>query len=205
MMTSDLIARYTEEWHAATHHPFLDGVRTGALPEAAFNRWLEQDYQFVRCLLSAQARILANAPRGGHLVLAQGLAALAGELDWFEGHLDARGLSREVVLLPACAAYCDYLDTVSNAAYPEAITAIWAVERAYLEAWSGVRSGAPAYREFVEHWTVPEFAEYVDGLAAAADEALSESPPSYLPTAITEVFLAVARHEATFWQMTYSG
>lgn len=194
-MTADLISRHPAAWYAATHHPFLDGVRTGDLPGAAFNRWLEQDYQFVLCLLRAQARILANAPRSGHLVLAQGLAALAAELDWFEGHLEARGLSRSAELLPACRAYCAFLDLLAGGPYPDAITGIWAVERAYLEAWTGVRPGAPAYREFVEHWTVPAFAAYVDGLAEAADAVLMGSAE--------QTFLAVARHEAAFWQMTY--
>ena len=198
MKTSDLIARYPEEWHAATHHPFLDGVRTGDLPEAAFNRWLEQDYLFVHCLLRAQAMVLADAPRGGLLVLAQGLAALAAELDWFEGHLAARGLNRAAALLPACRDYCRFLTAIGNAEYPKSILALWAVERAYLEAWSGVRPGAPAYREFVGHWTVPEFAAYVDGLAAAADDVLAAGGHADLE----QTFLAVARHEAAFWQMT---
>jgi thiaminase/transcriptional activator TenA len=93
MSTDVLITRYADEWFAAS---------TGDLPEPAFNRWLEQDYQFVLCLLRAQARILADAPRSGRGALAQGLAALAAELDWFEGHLKERGLSRDTTLLPAC-------------------------------------------------------------------------------------------------------
>jgi thiaminase/transcriptional activator TenA len=205
MNTSDLITRYPAEWHAATHHPFLDGVRTGALPEAAFNRWLEQDFQFVLCLLRVQAQILARAPRSGHLVLAQGLAALAAELDWFENHLHTRGLTQEAALLTACREYCAFLEAVVAAPYPQGITAIWAVERAYLEAWTGVRPGAPAYREFVGHWTVPEFAAYVDALATAADEVLQALPQAGDETMgeVAQVFSAVARHEAAFWQMTF--
>jgi thiaminase/transcriptional activator TenA len=83
--------------------------------------------------------------------------------------------------------------------------AIWAVERAYLEAWTGTAPGAPAYREFVSHWTVPEFSAYVDALAAAVDDALNGWMPPADDTldAVAESFRAVARHEAAFWQMTF--
>ena len=53
-----------------------------------------------------------------------------------------------------------------------ALTALWVLERVYLEAWTGAVPGAPAFREFVEHWTEPAFAGYVESLAAAADAAL---------------------------------
>ncbi len=38
MTTRELIADDAELWHAATHHPFLEGVRDGTLDPAAFSR-----------------------------------------------------------------------------------------------------------------------------------------------------------------------
>ena len=35
MTTLQLIADDAEPWHAATHHPFLDGVRDGTLDRIA--------------------------------------------------------------------------------------------------------------------------------------------------------------------------
>ena len=59
------------------HAPFLDGVRDGTLPPAAFDRWLAQDALFVADLLRFQARLLARAPRPAQAVLAAGAVALS--------------------------------------------------------------------------------------------------------------------------------
>mgnify|MGYP001134013547 CR=1 FL=1 len=63
--------------------------------------------------------------------------------------------------------------------------------------------GAPAFRAFVEHWTVPEFSIYVENLARAADAALSLADPDAQAEAVA-AFLEVAQQEADFWQMTWS-
>jgi thiaminase/transcriptional activator TenA len=63
MTTRELIADDRELWHAATHHPFLDGVRDGTLDPAAFSRWLAQDYHFALALIGAEGRYLARPQR----------------------------------------------------------------------------------------------------------------------------------------------
>jgi thiaminase/transcriptional activator TenA len=200
----DLLARHPELWRRATRHPFLDGVRDGSLPEEAFRRWLVQDYHFVRGLLPAQAYVLAASPRPDQRVLASGLAGLAEELDWFEQHARSRGLSLEVALHPTCRAYVDFLQGLRELPYAAQITALWACERAYLDAWTSASPGAPAYREFVEHWTQPGFAEYVAGLEACARRALGSASASERATA-EEAFCRVADYEAAFWEMTWEG
>src|SRR5690606_14487068 len=35
------------EWRAYTHHPFVAGLADGSLPQAAFRRYLGQDYLFL--------------------------------------------------------------------------------------------------------------------------------------------------------------
>jgi thiaminase/transcriptional activator TenA len=87
--------------------------------------------------------------------------------------------------------------------FAAALVALWALERAYLEAWGSARPGHPSYRGFVEHWTVPAFGEYVDGLGAAADRALAESPSDDGPA--EAAFLETARAERAFWEMAWSG
>ncbi len=66
-----------------------------------------------------------------------------------------------------------------------------AVERAYLEAWRGAAPRASEYREFVEHWTAPAYANYVAGLEVHA----TDSP------AAEAAWLRIVRLEREFWDM----
>src|SRR3712207_927117 len=68
---ADLPSRSPDAWRAATRHPFLDAVRDGTIPVAAFDTWLVQDARFVADLLRFQARLLARAPRPAQAVLAE--------------------------------------------------------------------------------------------------------------------------------------
>ena len=70
---------------------------------------------------------------------------------------------------------------------------LWTIERTYLDAWSHARPGAPEYRDFVEHWTLPGFADYVAGLEAAADGVPAPDADA--------VFTEVVAAETAFWAM----
>jgi formylaminopyrimidine deformylase / aminopyrimidine aminohydrolase len=195
-----LVDRYPAAWREATRHPFLEGVAHGALPVEAFERWLAQDYLFVQDLLAAQARLLARAPRPAQAVLAAGLVALEAELGWFEGQAQGRGLALNVARHPTTMAYRDFLLGLEQREYPAALTALWALERAYLDAWRGAAPGHPAYREFVEHWTAPAFREYVASLERADDESLAAGNADEQAEA---AFLEVTRLERAFWEMAW--
>lgn len=75
------------------------------------------------------------------------------------------------------------------------------MERAYLEAWENAAPGHPDYREFVEHWTTPEFADYMVGLEKAAGSALGTGGEGERAEA---AFLEVTRLEKDFWEMAWS-
>ncbi len=199
MKAHELIAAEARLWHEATHHRFLDQVREGTLASAAFARWLSQDYHFGVALLRAEARWLAGAPRDDLPLLAGGVGAMVEEIDWFERKAGERGIDLERPLHPTVRTYIDYLCALSDEPYPVQLTALWALERAYLEAWRTARPGAPAFREFVERWTNDAFAAYVDALEAALNRALAVGGD-----AERDAFRWVARHERAFWQMAYA-
>lgn len=197
MPVAELLVRHADAWARATRSPFLDAVRDGSLPPAVFDTWLVQDAHFLGDLLRFQARLLARAPRPAQGVLAGGCVALVGELDWFGRVAAARGLDLDAPQLPATIAYGDLLYRLDAADVGTALVALWAVERAYLDAWSAARPGAELYRPFVEHWTTPAFAAYVAGLEAAADGAAVDDAGA----GDAAVFLEVAEAEAAFWEM----
>jgi len=188
---SELIQRHAQAWRAATAHPFLDGVRDGDLPEGAFAAWLQQDHLFVSDLLAYQARLLARSPRSAQKVLAAGLVALEAELTWFEANVVRDGVVLDATRHLATQAYGKELDRLLTEPFDVGITGLWALELAYLEAWRGAIPGASEYREYVEHWTVPEFADYVAGLEVHAND----SP------AAEAAWLRIVRLEREFWDM----
>jgi thiaminase len=190
---AELLQRHGDAWRAATGHAFLAGVRDGSVPVAAFDTWLVQDALFVADLLRFQARLLARAPRPAQAVLATGAGSLVAELDWFEQQAAARGLDLAAAPLPATRAYAALLERLDGAEVGTALMALWTIERTYLDAWSGALPGAPAYRDFVAHWTVPGFAGYVADLEAAADLLAGSGAD--------DVFLEVVAAETAFWEM----
>lgn len=197
----DLPKRHSTAWARATEHAFLAAVRDGVIAEPAFDRWLAQDFRFVGYLLRFQARLLARAPRQAQAVLAGGVVALVDELAWFERKAAARGLDLAVPELPATAAYGRLLERLDAADVPIALTMLWALERVYLEAWTYAKPGASVFREYVEHWTTPQFAAYVNQLERAADGALNDAPQ---PADIDAYFRQVVEAEVRFWDMAWT-
>lgn len=197
MPVTDVHSRNATAWRAATQHPFLVAVRDGTVRPAAFAAWLGQDHRFVCDLLAFQARLLARAPRYTQSVLANGAVALVDELAWFEQQAATRRIDLAAPARAATADYARLLGRLDQVAVEVALTALWAIERVYLDAWSFAAPGALAYREFVTHWTTPEFAAYVDALGEAADAALAGSTPPDLHAVLGEVLAA----ETRFWDM----
>jgi formylaminopyrimidine deformylase / aminopyrimidine aminohydrolase len=177
-------------WSAATRHPFLDAVREGTIANSAFDRWLAQDALFVGDLLTFQARLLARAPREAQAVLAGGCVALVAELDWFEDQAARRGIGLEQPALAATLTYRGLLWRLDAAPYEAAVTALWVIERVYLLAWTSAASDSSPFGEFVEHWSAPAFADYVDALGVLA-----------VPDRHDELVADVLAHEVAFWDM----
>jgi thiaminase len=177
-------------WTAATRHRFLDAVREGTIADVAFERWLAQDALFVADLLAFQARLLGRAPRPAQAVLAEGCVALVAELDWFEIMAARRGIDLGPPALPATLAYRALLLRLDAAPYGAAVTALWVLERVYLLAWASAASSTSPFGEFVEHWTAPGFAGYVDALGELA-----------ILDGEDDLVRDVLTHEVAFWDM----
>jgi thiaminase/transcriptional activator TenA len=165
-------------------------VRDGTIADEEFNRWLAQDALFVADLLTFQARLLARAPRPAQGVLAGGCMALVEELDWFEVQAAERGVALDHPALDATLAYRELLRRLDAMSVDEALTALWVIERVYLLAWSSAVSSSSPLRDFVEHWTAPGFAAYVDALGELAT-----------PEGKDEVVAEVLGCEVAFWDM----
>ncbi len=200
MRTNELIRGEAGLWQAATHHAFLDEVRDGTLAPAAFARWLCQDYHFGLALTRAEARAFAVAPREDLELLVAGIQAMVAEIERFERKASERAIVLDVPLHPTARAYIDYLQALADEPYSVQLTALWALELAYLEGWRTALPGAPAFREFVEHWTNDGFAAYVTALERATNRVLAQGGD-----AERQAFRRVAKYERAFWEMAFAG
>ena len=70
--TSRLVQGAGDLWHGAINTAFLDSVADGTLPRDAFDRWLVQDYLFVRQLTNFAALSTSKASRDAQRVLITG-------------------------------------------------------------------------------------------------------------------------------------
>lgn len=188
MSGEEILRAHAEAWRRATRHPFLVGIRDGTLPEHAFAAWLGQDRLFVSDLLWFQARLLARSPRAAQRVLAVGVLALVDEQDWFDVQAERLAPELETVRMPATRAYRALLERLDGEPFGAAVTALWVLERVYLDAWSYAAPSGPPYDTFVEHWTTPQFCAYVQELEALVDAAHGD------------VVTAVLEAEVAFWE-----
>ena len=158
----------------------------------AFRAWLPQDYLFVGDELRFQAGVLRLAPRPAQAILIAGLGGLEAELTWFETQAERFGISLQQEPGEVTRRYRNLMSESLSSGWAPAMTVLWTLERAYLEAWRGATPGGGEYREFVEHWTAPEFAGYVDSLEQVLGEAGDEP-----------VFQRTAELERDFWEVAW--
>ncbi len=202
MRPDDLLQHHKEVWNAATRHPFLAAVRDGTLDAAVFATWLVQDYLFVANEFAVQARLLARAPRNAQKLLIGSLQGLESELSWFESHARTRNLALHAEHYSTTAAYRDFLNSLDQKPYTVALTAVWAVERAYLESWQSALPSHGQYQEYIEHWANAEFESFVSELEDAAADALQAND---VHSEAEAAFLNVAQLEHDFWEMAWKG
>lgn len=194
ILFSKFIQNSHELWAQATDVDFLTAIEEDTISPDAFQQWLEQDYHFVKGLLSAQAIMTSKTPRPSQSVLIRGLAAMDHELNWFEDNASKRGYNLQSEINPVCQRYIDYLMTAAyNQPYEVNLAVIFGVEVAYLAGWSSIEAKGP-YEEFIRRWSNPEFVSYVKELQQCAEE--NPHPEQQ------KQFDQVLRHERDFWRMT---
>ncbi len=182
-------------WQEATRSPFLNSLADGSLPAKAFQRWLSQDYLFAKGLTTFQAILVSKAPRDCHRPLISGLAALDGEMEWFEAHARRLQIGLDVPPHPICRRYIDFLIQCGyGEPYPVLLAVLFGVEVSYLAAWSTLPREGP-YAEFIERWSSAAFIDYVSALRVLAER--------YPHEEAQRVFDAVLRHERDFWKMAW--
>ncbi len=196
-------------WAAQHAHPFVRGIGDGSLPEARFRFYVRQDYLF----LADYGRLLAlGAARAPRLEWMRRFAALAQsvletEMDLhrqFAARWGVSGAELEAErAAPATRAYCDFLlRTAALGDFGELVAALLPCMWGYAEI--GGRLAADSgpdhpYREWIETYASPEFAELAAWCRGLAD-AVGAGAGLELRERMHRAFLTSSELELGFWQ-----
>jgi thiaminase len=200
-----LVAAHDELWPEIAGHPFLVAAGAGLLPPDSFDRWLVADHW----LLSGTRRFLAGlvltAPdEYARDVLSRAFEPLQGMLDLFRHEAVVRGLELDDEPGPVTLGYTAYLLASLHDGFPVALAALYATEKARLDAWTAVRRRSDTsspHRHFLEAWASPAYAAWVDAL----DELLGRTAVNGPTGDMYSAFGRVTRFEIDLWDAVHSG
>ena len=207
--TQKLLEEHAPLWQRATHHPFLEETAALTIPDRVFAQWLAQDYLFGVDYTRFLALLSARAPGEFMESLGRSVGVMLNELALFRKMAKRAGVDlASAKPLPTCRAYTDYLLRLAyRESFPVCFTSLWTLERAYYEAWRWVKEnlrGESPWQEFIDNWTTPEFASFVEWLGESLDRIAEGQDPAELAE-MEENFILTCHYEERFWQMSYSG
>lgn len=200
--SAQLLAGNGDLWDALVSHPFVADTAHGVLPRETFGRWLAEDHFYVAEFRRFLAVLAAQAPtEPARDLLAGALGPLRSELDLFRREAGERGIRLAGEPGPTTLGYSAYLHACALDGYAAGLTALYAAEKAYFDAWSAVRAraerGSP-YWPFIDNWSSAAFGQWVADVGALLDaEPLSDG--------LRRTFRRVARFELRFWDAVYAG
>ena len=191
----------------------MEAIGAGTVPEAAWRRWITQDYLFLIDYCRVFALGAARAPDLPTLArFATLLESTANsEMDLHRRFAARFGLTpadlEASAREPETAAYCDFLlRTASLGEFADLAAALlpcmWAFSWIGRQLAQRVRPADDRCREWIDGYASTEFAQLaqwcrdlVDGCAEATDDAGR--------LRLRELFLESSRHELRFWDMAW--
>ena len=214
--TEWLRARTGDRWTAATEHRFTEELADGSLDEAVLERYLLQDYVFLREATGLVAGAAADAPdvesRGE---IAEFLAMLCSdENDYFRRAFDALDVPESEFespeLTPTTEAFLDLVHrAASEGGYAESLAVFVPAEWVYLEWGRRANERAAAdlpstHREWIDLHADESFVEFVTWLRGELDAVGPELSPRR-QRHVVRLFERTVDLEAAFFDAAYGG
>ena len=201
--SQDLLCANDDLWPSLTGHPFVTAAADGTLPAGAFDRWIVADHAFVVAFRRFLAGLLAIAPtEDARDLLTGSLGPLQEELDLFREAAARRNLDLAVEPTLVELGYSAFLIASLADGWATAVTILYGAEKAYSDAWTAVRAKAAAdspHWSFIDNWSSPAFAAWVDRIGELVDVL-----PSHEWPAAHVAFRRVVRFESAFWDSVLS-
>lgn len=204
-------------WQAYTHHAFVEGLATGALPRARFLYYLRQDYLFL--IHFARAWALAAA-KGETLAEIRAASATVQALAHVEMPLHVQICAREGIdaatleateEAPATLAYTRYvLEAGYSGDFLDLMAALAPCVLGYGEIGARLAGRGGAYAGWIETYGGAAYQALCRDVGALIDGALLHRlGPDWagLPrfARLTQRFATATRLEVGFWQMGLEG
>ncbi|MCT8161952.1 thiaminase II [Pseudoruegeria sp. SHC-113] len=207
-----------EAWRAYTRHAFVEGLKDGTLPQAAFLHYLRQDYVFLVHFSRAWALAVAKADTLSEMKAA---AATVNGLVNHEMQLHVEtcakaGISEAELFAteetPANLAYTRYvLEAGYSGDFLDLVAALAPCVMGYGEigARLGTEATSEAYAEWIGTYAGEEYQQICRDVGALIDGALVHrlgegytQTPRW--TRLSQRFAVATRLEVDFWQMGLS-
>ncbi|MGR7024665.1 TenA family protein [Geodermatophilus sp. URMC 62] len=165
---------------AALAHPFVTGIADGTLPRERFAGYVAQDAFFLEAFARAYALGVAHSrDRAALEAFADLLAGVREELRLHDGYAAQWGIDLAAVTpAPATLAYTDFLlATAALGDVGEVAAAMAPCMRLYAHLGRALASRATGpYREWVDTYADPGFAELAATLEALLDRLAADTP-----------------------------
>src|SRR5438094_6348822 len=217
-MTGDLFARLRAAsgaiWPAYTRHEFVLRLAQGDLPEAAFRRYLVQDYLFLLHFARAwglavyKSDTLAEMRRAQSLVAATLDVEIGLHIDYCRGWGLSEGAMNAESEAPETVAYTRFvLDRGVAGDRLDLEVALAPCMIGYAEiasermANAATRRDGNPYREWLDMYAGAEYQDLARDCAAALDEQFVRRGGEGRFPALAASFATATRLEADFWQM----
>ena len=209
-----LVAAAGAVWPAYTRHEFVLRLARGDLPEAAFRRYLVQDYLFLLHFARAwglavyKSETLAEMRRAHSLVAATLDVEIGLHIDYCRGwglSVAAMAAAPEALATIAYTRFVldrglagDRLDL--EVALAPCIVGYAEIAAERLADPATKRDGNP-YRDWLDMYAGAEYQSLAQGAAAALDDQFARRGGEGRFPALAAIFTSATRLEADFWQM----
>lgn len=208
-----------QDWHAYTHHPFVEGLREGTLPRAAYLHYLVQDYVFLIHFSRAWALAVVKAETVEEMRFATNTldALLNGEIALHVATCAREGIDEATLFAAPEAvqniAYTRYvLDAGYSGDFLDLLAALAPCVLGYGEIGlrlAAARGNTP-YGEWIETYAGPAYQQACQNAGTLLDNAVERRlgpAPQDSPRwhALSQRFATATRLEIGFWDMGLKG
>lgn len=204
-----------DHWPAYTRHVFVEGMKDGSLPRAAFLHYLVQDYVFLRHFSRAWALAVTKAETLEEMrsCAATVHALLNEEIQLHVQVCASQGISEEALFAaeeaPANIAYTRYvLDAGHSGDFLDLLAALAPCVLGYGEIGARLahEASSDTYKDWIGTYAGDEYQEVCASVGALIDSAVQRrigSQPEASPRwpALCERFRTATRLEVGFWDM----
>ena len=202
-------------WRDYTRHAFVEGLKDGTLPRAAFLHYLRQDYVFLIHFSRAWALAVVKSETHSEMLTAVATvnALVAEEMQLHIGICEAAGISQEELFAtPERAENLAYTRFVLEAGYSgdllDLLAALAPCVMGYGEI--GVRLGSEAtsetYRDWIDTYAGEDYQSACKAVGELLDQALTrrigvdfKASPRW--DRLCRTFRTATELEVNFWQM----